>query len=305
MKLFSFFKKQKEKIEIEIPELPINKSTNVVSDDEIYYERVENPISKYNLNDCFDQKSKQERIGEAIQNYEKKSASMLHKYYFLKLFSKSAIKDSKYNEQMIIIDQQINRIKKNYEELKKKTDVLKYLKDVSDLELEDVYAKINDLFEFYRDLDVDLTTFQTTYYRHLKMTSYSICNDKSYQELDTLNKNIVKFIEEYKTLGEAYDYIYYNSGSLIVDTINALMECLKNSGNKQLINSYQYDYFLDTDYVVVLTFTEWIELFTKIRYVMRTANKVELFDYLKYKELYQELEKRYLIMLIYNEMGRQ
>lgn len=305
MKLFSFFKKQKEKIEIEIPELPINKSTNVVSDDEIYYERVENPIPKYNLNDCFDQKSKQDRISEAIQNYEKKSASMLHKYHFLKLFSKSALKDSKYNEQMITIDQQINRIKKNYEELKKMTDVLKYLKDVSDLELEDVYTKINELFEFYRALDIDLTTFQTSYYRHLKMTSFSICNDKSYQELDTLNKNIVKFIEEYKTLGEAYDYIYYNSGSLIVDTINALMECLKNSGNKQLINSYQYDYFLDTDYVVVLTFTEWIELFTKIRYVMRTANKVELFDYLKYKELYQELEKRYLIMLIYNEMGRQ
>ena len=37
---------------------------------------------------------------------------------------------------------------------------------------------------------------------------------------------------------------------------------------------------------------------------MRVASKVELFDYLKFRDLYTELEKRYILMLIYNEMKR-
>lgn len=304
MKLFSLIKKQKEKIEIDIPEIPTSVSTNV-KDEEIYFERANYADSKYNLNDCFDQKSKHEKILESINAFEKKSSAMLHKYYFLKLFSKVAFKDQKYNEQLLSLDKHINRIKKNYEDLKKKTDVLKYLNDTGDFELEDVFAKINELYEFYRGLNTDIDKFQSNYYRNLKMTAFSICNDKSYQELESLSKSVNKTIEEYKTFQEAYDYIYYNSGELIVDTINSLVQCLENSGNKQYISTYKYDYFLETDFVVVLKFTEWIELFTKIRYVMRTATKVEIFDFLKFKEYYQELEKRYIIMLIFNEMSQK
>jgi len=301
MKVFSLFKKQKEIIEIEVPEVP-SSPTSKVSDEEIYYERADFVDNKYNLKDCFDNKSKQQKIIESLDAYEKKSSTMLHKYFFLKLFMKAALKDQKFNEQMMILDKHINRIKKVFEDLRKKTDVLKYLKDIGDLELEDVFIKINELYEFYRGLDKDVSKFQNTYYRHLKMTSFSICNDKTYQELDTISKNVNKMIDEYKSIQDTYDYIYYNSGELIVDTINSLVQCFENSGNAQYISTYKYDYFIESDFVVVLKFTEWIELFTKLRYVLRTANKVELFDYLQFKNYYQELEKRYIIMLITNEM---
>jgi hypothetical protein len=305
MKVLELFKKPKEKIDIEVPEVP-QKVISKAKDEEIYFERANFVDNKYNLDDCFDQKTKQDRILECLLSYEKKSSSMFHKYYFFKLFSKAAMRDSKYNEQFIVIDKHINRIKKNYDELKKKTDYLKFVKDAGDLELEDIFTKINELFEFYRGLDADLNKFQKTYYQDLKMTSYSICNDKTYQEIEALNKSVNKMIEEYKNIQEAYDFIYYNSGELIVDTINSLVQCIENSGNKQYISMYKYDYFLESDYVVVLKFTEWIELFTKILYVLRMiTSKVDSFDFLNFKSHYQELEKRYLILLIYSEMNQK
>lgn len=296
------FKKPIEKINIKVPDIP--KTTNKqVSDDEIYYERAK--VIKINsFDNDYDPVTKKNKILDNINNFENKSASLFHTYYFLKLFIKAATKDHKFNEQMLLIDKQINRIKKNYEDLKKRTDILKYVDVIDEQELDEIYERINGLFDFYSDLNKDLTTIQSAYYRNLKMTSYSICNDKTYLELDTINKSILKTFDEFKTMQEAYDFIYYNSGELIVNCVKALVNCFENNANKTYIKTYRFEYFLDSDYVVVLKFTEWIELFNKIRYVMRTTNGVELFDYLNFKNYYQELEKRYIIMLIYNEMSR-
>ena len=56
---------------------------------------------------------------------------------------------------------------------------------------------------------------------------------------------------------------------------------------------------------MVMSFSEWVDLFTKLLYIKRIAKDIELFDYLHFKNHYQELEKRYAIMLIYNEMNRK
>jgi hypothetical protein len=300
---FPFSRKNKEKINLNLPENPAP-SLNKAKDEEIYYERADYQGNKYNLDDCFDQRTKQERILESIKAFERKSAVLLHKYYFLKLFGRAALRNQSFNEQTLILDKQINRFKKNAEELRKRTDVLKYVKDVENLELEDVFLKINETFDFYRDLDKTLNRYQSIFYPRLKMASFSICHDLTYQEIENLTKAVNEMLEEYKSIQEAYDYICYNSGELIINTIQSLVNCLANSNNKQY-EVYNFAYFLNSDFVMVMSFSEWVELFTKILYVKRTAKDVELFDYLQFKNHYQELEKRYLIMLIYNEMNQK
>lgn len=301
MKIFSFFKKQKETIDIKIEDGP-KQSNQVAKDEEIYYERVHFDENPYTLDNLHSTQEKQDKIFSDMIAFEKKANTTYHKYSFLKLFSRAADKDNFYNESLLSIDKQINRLKKMQEEVKKRTDIIKYIEDIADKELNIVYKSINEMFDFHRELDSGLQHFQSKYYRHLKMSSFSICNDKSYQELDSLYKSINNLILEYKSINEAYDYIFYNSGNQVYETVKALIECLENSKNKELIKMYDYNYFLNSDFVVALSFPEWIELFTKIKYVMRTANKVELFDFLKFKELYSELEKRYILMLIFNEM---
>lgn len=303
MKLFSFLKKQKETVDINIPEGPVNKSSQVAKDEEIYYERVEFGKEKYSLSDCKSVDEKKEFIEKSNRNFEKKSSSLFHTYNFLRLFSRSADKDNKFNEKLMMIDKHINRMKKMHDDIKRRIDLIKYV-ELQESEMENINFSISEIFAFYRDIDTELDELKQKYYKHLKMTSFSICNDKSYQELDSINKSINKIIDEYKNIADAYDYIFYNSGSLIVDTINALVECLENSNNKDLKKDYKYDYFLNSTFVVALSFPEWVELFTKIKYVMRVSSKVELFDYLKFKDLYIELEKRYILMLIYNEIKK-
>lgn len=302
MKLFSFLKKQKEVIDIDIPEGPVHKSQNVAKDEEIYYERVE-VKEQYSLSEIKGIEGKKNKLKERREEFEKKVTDLYHSYSFLRLFAKAADKDKYFNEKMILIDKSINRIKKQHEDYKRKSDLIKYV-DLNEDELETINSSLNALFNFYDDLNKEINKVKTKYYKHLKMTSFGICSDKSYQELDNINKNINQFISEYKNINDAYDFIYYNSGSLIVDTVKALMECIENSNNEELKSMYKYNYFLDSDFVVAFSFPEWVELFTKIKYVMRTASKVELFDYLKFKKLYDELETRYILMLIHSEMRK-
>lgn len=299
MKLFSFLKKQKEVIDIEIPEGPVE-SQSKASDDEIYFERVEYK-EEFSLSEIEGIDAKKEKLKERYEEFEKKIDSLYHAFSFLRLFSKAASKDNNYNEKMILVEKHINRIKKLHEDYKRRSDLIKYV-DLNENELESINNNLNVLFNFYEDISKELNEIKNHYYRHLKMTSYSICNDKSYQELDNINKSINNLISEYKNISEAHDYIYYNSGDLIVSTVKSFMECIENSNNYELKKNYKFNYFLSSDYVVAFSFPEWVELFTKIKYVMKIASKVELFDYLKFKKLYSELEIRYILMLIYNEM---
>ncbi|MDD3999718.1 MAG: hypothetical protein PHX62_02330 [Bacilli bacterium] len=299
---FIFTKRNKEKINLQLPEGP-SPSISTAKDEEIYYERANYKNNKYDLEDCFSTKSKQEKIMESIAAFEKKYEKILHQYSFIKLFYRAALKTKEYNEMTLRLDKQVNRFKKKSEDLKKKSDVLKYVVDAPDFELEQIFLKINELFDFSRDLDKQINQYKSAFFPQLKIASYSICNDQSYLEIDSLNKAVNKMIDEFKNIQEAYDFIVYNSGELIINTVNAFVNGLKNSKNQY--REYDFHYFLNTDYIMTLKFPEWVELFTKILYVKRVVKDVELFDYLNFKNYYLELEKRYLIMLIYNEMGKR
>lgn len=297
---FSYSNKKKEVVNIKIPEMA--SSVSVAKDEEIYFERVKESDKTTKRDKMFNGLSDKEKIFSSIDAFDKKYQSLLHDYYFLKLFSLAAVKDKKYNETTLVLNKHINRLRRTYDELLKRNNVLKYIETIPGLELEDHYTKINEIFAFVNDLKNDLTEYQTAYYRKLKMASLSLFSDKSSVEIESTTKIVNKMIQEYRNIEEAYDYYYYNSGELIINTINALVNSIKNSGNKNYIETYKFNYFLESDFVMILRYSEWIELFTKILYVKRNVNNIELFDYLSFKNYYEELERRYIVMLIYNEM---
>lgn len=304
MKKINFWKRKKEVIDIHLPEIPITKNNPNVKDDEIYSEEINYDGNQHSLDDCFTSEEKVSKISDNMASYDKKSDALLHQYYFLKLFSKVASKDREFNLLMFETDKQINRLRRNHENLKKKFDVMKYIDNPDMMDIDEIFSKLNELFDFYREINKRLNGIQRTYYSDLKMASYSICNDKNYMELDKLNRNVNNMLEEYKSLQEAHDYIYYHSGELIVNTINSLVECFQKSNNSLYVNTYDYNYFLESDVIITFNYVEWVNLFNKIRYVKRTTNNIELFDYLKFANYYSELEKYYLIVLIYNETNK-
>jgi len=290
-----------EKIDIAIPVIPKSHKNPRIKDEEIYFERVNYVSNGHSLHDLPDLKAKVEQITESLQGFLGKSEALLHQFHFLKMFSRARFKNPEVSDRIYEFEKQIARMKRIYEDLKNKGDLYRYMEKVEDQDLEETFGKINDLFDFLREISKDLTQFQNKFFKKLKMTSYSICNDKSYPELETLNRNISQTMEGYKSFQEAHDYIFYNSGELIVNTIKALVHCLASKKNLNYAKTYNYSYFLGSEVVVALKFTEWIELFNKIRFVMRTTSGVELFDYLIFKNYYLELEKRYIMMLIYDE----
>ncbi len=303
MKLFSFFKKRKETIEIDIPEVPVHESIATASDEDIYFERVEYAKEQFSLRNCKNNEEKKEKIINTAIHFEKQFEELKHNQNFLKLFARAANKDNKYHEKMKLLAKQIAKLKTSRSDFAPKLEAVKVMA-LSNAEFENIASQLDDLLMLYLEANRNVNFIKEKNYKHLKMSSFSICNDKTSLELELLTSEVEKLILSYKNIHTAYDHIFYNSGSLIVDTINALVECLQNSNNKELKNDYKYSYFLSSTIVLSLSFSEWVELFTKIKYVMRVASKVELFNYLKFKDLYSELEKRYILMLIFNEMQK-
>ena len=300
---FTFLKKQKEKINIKIPEGP-QPSVSKARDEDIYFERVDYQEEEYDFGDLPDVASKIKKINETLAQFEKKYHKTLHRHQFLKLFGRAALKNKDFNQLTLKLDKEINRFKKYYDETKKKADIMKHLREVSEGEPETVFQRIGALFDQCKNLNKELTAYQYAYFPRLKIASYSLCNDMTHTEIENLTKAVNKTLEEFKNIQEAYDYILYNSGDLIIRAVDAFVQGLQNSNNPKY-KEYSRKYFLSSDFVMVMSFSEWVDLFTKLLYIKRIAKDIELFDYLHFKNHYQELEKRYAIMLIYNEMNRK
>lgn len=269
--------------------------------EEVYYERTQEPKVRFNLKSFKTRKEKLQEFEKATKVIETKLKTADHDYSFLKLFSLAATKDRDYNDYMNNLKKDISKCLGSYKKFSDKLELLDYEELTSD-ELDSLSLELNDFLNAVDDIDYEVRNIKGKYYYQLRMSSYSICSDKSAKEINQLDKDIKDLIKNYKHINEAYDVIYYNSGELIVNTINALVECISNSKNENLKKQYDYKYFLNTDAVVALDFNEWIALFTKMKYVMRISKNTELFNYLKFRELYNELEKRYVLMLIFNEM---
>ena len=79
---------------------------------------------------------------------------------------------------------------------------------------------------------------------------------------------------------------------------------MKESGNQDFINSYDRKYFLPSDVVISLEINEWIELYNKLKFVLRMMNKNNKTTFLSYQELFDTFEAKYAILMMRTDSQR-
>ncbi|HOF43632.1 MAG TPA: hypothetical protein PLE44_03480 [Bacilli bacterium] len=266
---------------------------------ELYHEmkaikKEEDPYLDYTL----DQKNK--KINEFIIEFPLSLESFLNRLYTLLLFQEGIKKDLKFkinlekvNDASLIFKDACKTLSEAY------SDVDKAKEDAVD----QIFNQLRIYEKKFKEASEILSYLYDTYFRNIKMTSLAAIKDKKSYELEGLAREVNALIKSYSNLEHAYYDIYYYSGDLIVKTVKALVSCLEKGKNKSYALTYNYSYFLKSDAILNFELKEWINLFNKFKFIMKTTSNVELYDYLQFSELYQKLEKRYFVVLIFYEFG--
>lgn len=290
-------KRNKEVIDITLSGQPKMKKAQANLGD-LYHEMKEikkdvNPYLEFSL----DQKN--EKITKFINEFDNTSEPFFKRLYTIILFQEGIKKDLKFKiniEQVynssIILKEASKTLKVEYESI-----------DKANVEEVDVIIdKISAYEKEFKETNAILNYLYDAYFRNIKMTSLAAIKDKKAYELEGLSREVNDLIKAYNNLEHAYYDIYYYSGDLIVKTVKALVNCLEKGKNKSYATIYNYGYFLKSDAILNFEFKEWIALFNKFKFIMKTTSNVELYDYLQFSELYQKLEKRYFVILIFYEL---
>ena len=212
---------------------------------------------------------------------------------FLKLFSHAAKKSNTFIEQLLNLDKFFERLKAEYEVLVEKCKELQKSETQDKEAFLDMYYKVAEIGNFIAGLNDDMRYIEKSYYPEMKVTAYNLCDGKTSKELDDLNENISKYLKEFKGMQDAFDYICYNSGPLITDTVRTFVESLQNNGRK-----VSMQYFLDSEVVIAFNYIEWINLMKRLQFI---KSKFKNDDYsITFLENYKNLEVCYAIILIFN-----
>lgn len=289
--------KKIEIINVQTPEIPKEHKNLIIDNNDIYSERQN--VEIVSLDGYFDEGSKMLKINKDYKKALEKLETILHKYYFLKLFSKSADKSKDFNIKMMSMDKYINQLKKYFLDIKKVKNAHSKKNIVTDNDLKELFYKVNDFLDIEKDIEKDLYKFESENYPKIKMTSYNQCKDKSYQELEKISEEINGAISSYKSIQDAYDYICYNSGNLIIETVESIIKKIKENPDKSKMK-FETSFFFEEEVIIFLDFLGWIDLFNKIHFVKQKCDP-SIFEDDEVKENLSRLEKSYLVVLIYNE----
>ena len=292
--------KKQEIIEITTPEMPKDNSNLKVDLAELYFEPI-NRVKKHRFSPSgLNQDEKREKINANLTVFEEKLTKMLHLYHFLNLFSFSTVEQEEFASIQKNIEKYIIRLEKKYESLKKANNSLKRKRLVTEEMINELYYEVGDLESYYEDLIEDINQYKKEYLPNLKMASYAFCNEKTSQELKDYRSYVVTEIDKYSSLQNAYDYICYHSGELITKTISHLIAFMKKGLTKNYVSQFTMDYFLENEIIMYYDYPKWIALFSKINYVIKKSDKA-IFADKNFIASYQELEYKYVVVLIYNE----
>lgn len=294
--MINLFKRHKKK---EQKEIIISQETVIFPEKlDIYHEQSTEKVHKVPKYTTTELKN---LIITNYQKAEKRLEKLIKDYYILKLFSRAATRSGRFNEKMLHLDKQLNYTKRLNEEIKRKMDIVKYMQDVTNEELMEIYDKVEQFLDQIQQTQLEADDINLKHYNKIKLASAGIIINKNNFELEKFNREVNEFIYQYKSLQEAAEHVYYYSGDLIVQTVNSLVQSIKLAKNSDHIYNYDYNYFLESSTVITLSLPQWIELFNKIRYVLRTVSDVNVINYVDFKNYYQKLEVRYFILMLYME----
>lgn len=287
------FKKKK----IEVVNITFKEPNDKISDGE-GINNVDREMENFKLLDQLQQK---ERINSEFNSLQKMVYQLLNDYYICKIFSRVALKDKDFNLQMLAIDKHINKMKKDFEELQKQVNKTKY--DLVDADnLLDTYQLARNIYLFYRGIANNIEDAKYKYFNYLKIATVNVCMHKTNQELEDFYKNIAEFLKDYKNLAEAAEYIYYNSGNMITNVINTVIEAINKSNNVEYIKTYNFKYFIKADVIITLSITEWIDVYSKLKFVGKLIDDDKLKGNIN-REM-ANFEMCYLILMMYVETNK-
>lgn len=286
--------KKVETISIRDYEYP-KKTNTKYPKEKLYFEKTSTIKPKYKLDKNDSPKEKFNKLLVHFEALKTRIDKLIRDYLFLKLYKYVAIRDEYYNNDVLMVEKLINKLKGDHSIMEKYIAML-FRKDIlNENEVEDMYGRVIYLSDFIDGLGDDILKFKKKHYKEFKMPSYFVIQDKNNKEIEELISLTDEEIKKFKSISEASDYYVYNSGNEISQTINELLKI----NQKGIVLDYHY--FIKNDAIISLTYHEWIDLMTKFRYVLtKIKGKVELTK--EFKELYKQIEVRFSIILISKEL---
>lgn len=292
--------KRKKKVKEEEIKIDVYQEKDIVNED-INDEPVEEKI------DLTINKSDEELLDELIFVFNKitsKNDRIITEYYTIKILARIGLKNMDFNLQMMSMEKNVNKIKKECFDLNRIINQIKAGLKCNRDEIVKLHKQVNDLFAFQNGLFNQLNEVNSTSYGHLKISTVSVTINKTHEELEKLYYNICNELRSFTTFEEAAEHIYYNSGEFIDNLINNFIKNIKENGNQEQIELYDRKYFIPSDVIISLEIKEWIELYNRMKNVLRIMKKNNKLSFINFQELFDVFEAKYAILMMRADNNR-
>ena len=257
--------------------------------------------------DLLDKKTDEELLDELIFVFNKitsKNDRIITEYYTIKILARIGLKNMDFNLQMMSMEKNVNRIKKDCFDINRLITQIKAGLRFDRFEIEKLYKQVNDLYAFQNGLLNQLNEVNSTSYGHLKIATVSVTINKTHEELEKLYYSICNELKSFTSFDEAAEFIFYNSGEFIDNLINTFIKYIKESGNSEYIEMYDRKYFLPSDVVISLDVKEWIELYNRLKFILKIMKKYDKLSFIGYQELFDTFEAKYAILMMKTDNNR-
>ncbi len=233
------------------------------------------------------------KIFSTIQSRNEK---VTNEYYICRILSRVGLKDLDFNLQLLALDKNINRLKKECFDINRRVN-----RHEENEEIETLFKQVNELWAFQKGLQEQLKEINNSSYGYLKISTVSVCLNKTNEELEHLHNCITEELKPFKSFNEAAEYIYYNSGDFIDKLVKQLVDYIKLSNNSEYINLYTIRYFLPSDIVVTMEIKEWIDFYNRLKFVNRQIGSYNALKLKNYKNMFDIFEAKYAILMMKSE----
>lgn len=169
--------------------------------------------------------------------------------------------------------------------------------------------KLNDhlnlALSFQRNVLSSFKEIRDLYINKINMTAMAIGLKKNNIELANLSKRLNKILcENGGSLKKANEYIYYHSGDKIVNIVEKIVFATKQLKDYAQLDIHHIGYYINSDCIITLDVKEWTDLYNKLKFVFKMLNGIDQNIYNEIKELLEDFEANYMIIILYEEMER-
>ena len=286
----SLFKKKRR-----VEEININIANSEEDKDNIIEEEKEVVIEKM---------LPEEAIALANKKYNsllKAYNNLLYNFYLCKFFSLAVYKDSEELNEFARLEHQVIITKDLFENVKDRLNKLNEDKDYVDDYIDEIYKDIDHVNENSLGLISRIDDERRNKFNLLKISSLAVILNKSGEELEKMDKRFSLFVNSFKSIEEASDYIFTNSGEMVTNLVNSLVRCVESTNREDFKNKYNTYYFLKSDVILWLSLADWVEIYNKVRHATTVLRNVDIANYIDFSGYLEEFEIRYLVLMINEE----